>query len=340
MDADTDTDTDTDTETLHTLLDDSLARGPEFGAGMSSHLPMALHALHALGAPATRLQAFHAAYAKRLRDPAPRPAVTAELPADWRDARGDFGAFDALCQHFGAVLREQGRDATLAAVLPALWPGAAGALFHGLIRTAHAVQSDHAGELASALGYWAARWRSVPAVGAPGPVPVGFAEWAAQVEAVAFECRLPGRSISSRIGDAVQTPAYAAWSGATAIDGLQPLSDWAADLYARSGNFTVLHLVTATRAARVLWPWTTARAEVLQGLLRAATAALMASNLERGGPLPTEPGVPMPAWPALIERAAASDDDHVIKLVHALVEERTVYGDGARQRAAVRALMP
>ncbi len=322
---------------LHALLDAGLRHGPEYGIGMSSHLPMALHALYALGAGAARLQAFYEVYVRRLTgQPAPA-ASTSPLPADWRHARGDFSAFDALQLHFEAHLRDHGLDATLRQSLLALWPGAAGAAFHGLIRTAHAVQSGHPPELAAALAYWAARWQAVPSIGGPpGRAPVPVAAWAAQVEAAALQTRLPGRSISGRIEAAVQTAHYAAWAEATAVDGLSPLSDWAADLYVRSGNFTVLHVVTATRAARVLWPWTTARGEVLPGLVRAATAAVLASNLqsdewaESAGPLPT--------WPELIERAIASDDDHVIKLVHALVEERAVYGEGSRQRAAARAL--
>ena len=323
--------------TFHTLLDASLRHGPEYGGGMSSHLPMALHALHALGAGSVRLHAFNEVYVRHLvAQPAPA-AKARPLPPDWRDARGDFSAFEALRLYFESQLRDQGRDATLRVSLPALWPGAAGAAFHGLIRTAHAVQSDHPPELAAALAYWTARWQAVPPSGSPArhePLPV--AAWAAQVEAAALQLRLPGRSISGRISAAVQTAHYAAWAEATAVDGLLPLSDWAADLYTRSGNFTVLHVVTATRAARVLWPWTTARGEVRQGLLRAATAAVLASNLQpaewvdSAGPLPT--------WPELIERAIASDDEHVIKLVHALVEERSVYGEGSRQRAAARAL--
>jgi hypothetical protein len=323
-------------DTLHALLDAGLAHGPEYGDGLSSHLPMALHALHALGAGPARLQAFSTAYAHRLNGrggagPAPRP-----LPASWLDARGDVGAYEALRRHFESMLLEGGRDSTLRALLPALWPGAAGAAFHGLIRTAHAVQAAHARELAAALAYWAARWQPVPVAGAPpagAPMPV--ADWAARLEAAALELRLPGRLISLRIDAAVKTPAYAALAGATMLDGLQPLSDWAADLYARSANFTVLHLVTATRAARVLWPWTTARSEVLQGLLRAATAAVLASHLQR---VPAAPDETLPAWPDLVAGAIASDDEHVIKLVHALVEERAVYGEGRRQQAAAQAL--
>jgi Questin oxidase-like len=327
--------------TLHRLLDTSLLHGPEFGAGLSSHLPMVLHALAELGASPARLQAFHDHYARRFAGAAPRPPVGAELGADWRGARGDFAAFDSLQAHFAALLRDNGREAVLRLLLPALWPGAAGAAFHGLIRTAHAVQSGHDAELAAALAYWAARWQAVPVPAAPpAGAPLPFAAWAARGEAAALAMRLPGRLISSRIAEAVATPHYTAWADASAIDSLEPLSNWAADLYARSGNFTVLHIVTATRAARVLWPWTAARGEVLQGLLRAVLAALLASNLQLDDAARAKAAGGPPQWAALVEAAIASDDDHVVKLVHALLEERAAYGEGHRRLAAARALKP
>ena len=324
---------------LHTLLDESLSLGPEYGAGLSSHLPMALHALHAMGAGPSRLRTFSLGYRARFGAPEKAAAAAAPLPGNWGDARGDFGAFSALRQHIEVLLRDQGPDATLHALLPALWPGSAGAAFHGLIRTAHAVQSGHTGELAAALAYWAARWQAAP-VPAVSRLPVAslpVTEWAAQLEAAALELRLPGRLISLRIGVAVQTPAYAALADATSLDSLSPLSDWAADLYARSGNFTVLHVVTAARAARVLWPWTTARSAVLQDLLHAVTAAVLASHLQRAAPLGADDA--LPTWPELVDRAVASDDEHEIKLVHALVEECEVYGEGRRRQAAARVLL-
>ena len=60
-------------------------------------------------------------------------------------------------------------------------PGVAAAAFHGLIRTAHAVQSGHAGEVAAALAYWAWRWQPL------APPPQGgealpFDDWAARLD--------------------------------------------------------------------------------------------------------------------------------------------------------------
>ncbi len=314
---------------LHAALEASLAYPPEYRSGLSSHLPMALHALWALGASPDRLHAFAARYAERFGTA--RAPQGGEGLADWREARGRIEAWADLRATFAGQLAREGSDATLRRVLPELWPGAAGAAFHGLIRTAHAVQAGHAGELAAALAYWAARWQAVPA-GAPGE-PLPFDVWAARLEAEALRSRPAGSLISARLLAAAGSEAYAQLAERLAADTLQPLADLAADLYARSGNLTVLHIVTATRAARVLVPWSPDPAAVRAGFVRAYTAAVLASHWQ-----PKEAPPTAADWPAVRDAATASDDDHVIKLVHALVEERGVYDDGARLAAAARAV--
>jgi hypothetical protein len=219
-------------------------------------------------------------------------------------------------------------------VLPHLWPGVAAAAFHGLIRTAHAVQAGHAGEIAAGLAYWAARWQAVPARPNKGP-PMAFADWSAQLETQAATLRGGAGLISLRIDAVVHSGAHAEMACALHIEPtlLAALSDWAASLYARSGNFTVLHLVTGLRAARVLWPWVEDVTAATQALVRALAAAVLASNLA----LRSDEPAPM-GWDALRAAAIACDDDHVIKLIHACVEGAALHGEGARRRAAARAL--
>jgi hypothetical protein len=53
-------------------------------------------------------------------------------------------------------LEHEGVRDTLRQVLPPLVCGCGAAAFHGLIRTAAALQAEHEGELADGLAYWAA----------------------------------------------------------------------------------------------------------------------------------------------------------------------------------------
>ena len=71
------------TPTLMAWLDAGAGHHAEYGNGLSNHLPMAALALHRLGAPPARLQAWAEAYAAQL-EPAP-PAQA--WPAFRRAAR-------------------------------------------------------------------------------------------------------------------------------------------------------------------------------------------------------------------------------------------------------------
>jgi Questin oxidase-like len=318
--------------TLHQLLDHNLHFAAEYGGMLSNHLPMALQALNALGASDERLTAYAERYALRFEG-LPKAPAAAPL-ADWEGALGRIDAFDALHASFLAVLQQQGTDRALRQVLPRLWLGVVAAAFHGVIRTAHAVQAGHQGEIAAGLAYWAARWQPLPAATAVRGL-MQFARWSERVEAAALQTRANGSLISTRIGHLMHSPVFAQLADSLAIEPtlLPQAADWAASLYARSGNFTVLHMVTGARAVRVLWPWVEDGATVAPLLVRALTAAALASNLQL---LDDEPEL-LP-WDGLRAAAVLDEDEHVIKLVHACIESHAMQNAGIYQQAASRAV--
>ena len=94
---------------------------------------------------------------------------------EWREALGDYHRLGEWIGYFTQAIDDDGSPAVVATWVPRLMPALRTALFHGAIRTAHAVRAIDAadtpprrGELARALGYWAARYRE----GQPaGPLP-------------------------------------------------------------------------------------------------------------------------------------------------------------------------
>ena len=332
---------------LHQLLHDSLQLGPEYEEGMASHLPMALAALDGLGADEAQMRAFYAHYAPRLG----RARTTGALDAvdgsatDWMSLRGRIDAFATLRRHFGAALARDGRDAVLREALPALIDGAAGAAFHGPIRVAHAIESAHVGELAAALAYCAARWIPLPEPARPDTVFTDPTEWLAALDAHQRRSAPGWRStaplISERMQQAARTPAWIELAGALVpADGdvaalLHALAKAAAARYAATGNFTVLHMATASRAAQVLAPWLPTHAAAWTPLLHAVAAASIAS---RTTPLRREVSDAF-TWADVRRAACTSDDDHVIKLVHAMAMQHAhapdpVWLDAARTAVA------
>lgn len=300
--------------TLHHLLDESLRYPSEYGDHLSSHLPMALAALEGLGADEARLRAFFAFYVRRFTA---LPCVDPPLRAG-----------------FAAALARDGRDTVLREVLPRLMVGVGAAAFHGVIRTAHAIESRHEGELAAALAYWAARWSQLPPPAEVAPDIDDVADWLDAVDhrllhadpdwhATASTARL----ISDRMLQAAHTTAYRETAGRLRVAGRDPgallheLALSAAARYAATRHFTVLHMATGARAVRVLAPWLPPGGEVLAPLFQAVASASLASGPASAVPCARPVRADL-GWPQVCALARASDNDHVIKLVHAMVTQQ------------------
>ena len=342
--------------TLAALLDRCQAFSPEYGGGLSTHLPMALQALQGLGAPPARLHALFDAIAPRLplrpvaagrrqdgpqdgaqdfpqdspqdgpqdspqdgpqdgpqdhpqghpqappqgRPPntPPGPAMPAlARPDDWPALLGRINAFEPLRQALAHLAARDGLAATLASALPLLMPGVAAVALHGLIRSAHGVAAGHADELVSGLAYWAARHAplvapapasasasvSVSAAATPPPHTLSLAAWLAGLQALPMPVGAASNRIHQRMQAHAGVAGFAAVAGALALDDrtLDALARHAAGLYAASGNFTVLHLVTGCQAMRVLLPWLADAPGALRPFTIAAAAALRASGLRQ-----------------------------------------------------------
>jgi hypothetical protein len=119
---------------------------------------MGCEALDALGRPD--------AVDRWSRTPDPgNPAVGAVRPErfDWQDALGDPARTAEWLGFFDRAVADDGWEPVVRLWVPRLLPALAAALFHGAIRTAHAVRAvsgadtpARRAELARSLGYWAA----------------------------------------------------------------------------------------------------------------------------------------------------------------------------------------
>lgn len=323
---------------LRELLDTGRRYAPEYTGALSNHLPMALVALQRLGADDERLRVFFDDYARRLS----LVAQAAAPDTDWRAALGRFGparAFADLQAGFDAQLRSRGRAALLHEVLPVLMEGIGAAAFHGLIRTAYALDAGHDGELAAGLAYWTLRHLPLPAPPAALPMQADPARWLDALNAE-IVVRIEGGLIFERMRTAARQAGFERHANALVVDAgtLQRLAELAARTYAATRDFTVLHLVTSAHALRLLLPQLpdeAARAAALQAYARAYAAGVVASGAALDAAEPHDAGL---SWTELEERARRSADDHVIKLVYSAREEARACGSDAHRRAAQRAV--
>ncbi len=309
-------------------LQDGANFDAEYGDRLSNHLPMALVALHRLGADDARLHAWARGYVARLR---PAPAA-AEWPAGdaWASCLGQHAAWPLYRHLFGQWLEVEGAGDVLEAVLPRLMQGCAGAAFHGLIRTAYAVQSAWRPELADALAHWASAWQPV---GEPVAGQGDQGDPKAVLRALPLPPQpVPGRPIADRVAAVAAHPGFIAAAARLRVDGdtLETLARGAAEMYARSGNFTVLHMLTSAHALRVLLPWFEDPVAAVRAYWPAYAAAWAASGARERSSVAPRP------WARITAAAIASDDDHVAKLVDSCREQEQAYGGREWRLAASR----
>jgi hypothetical protein len=302
--------------TLSELLDAN-ARFALGGRGTTNHCPMALVALRRMGASPARLRAFFEHWTHEYALSAP-PVERVIARRDWARHLGDAAAFGALRGVFLDWIAEDGAPPVLAAVLrDAPFAPASGA-FHALIRLAYGLEAGHAGEIAAGLAALVAGHlpldHSLDGLPRADSARAAF-ERAAQAMGGAG---VQGEMITTRlrkVGDDARFKA-ALLAPPTSASLIDDVAAAALDAYWRTPDFTILHTVTATHAARTLF----ARLPKIQvaALLPPLWIALCAAYASVRQPARDETSTLTVdlEWHEICRLAVASDDDHVIKMTY------------------------
>lgn len=307
---------------LETLLDAN-ARFALDAKGTTNHCPMALIALAGMGATDARLHEFYA-YWEREYAYLAEPSEQTLARSAWRAQVGRRDAFHALCRCFEAWIDEIGSAAVVAAILDEIPPAPASIAFHAWIRLAYGIESAHRGEIAAGLS--ALVVGNLP-IALPPAQRVAASSVDAGLRHLSRQCGgmvLTGDSITTRLRAVAHEPRF--------IEAVQTMPDEAALLdtlartalaaYWQTRNFTVLHMVTATHAARRLFSiLPAAQVRKLEGEFWFAFCAAYVSvgAPELAVPDPAEGA--LPEWRELCEGAVASNNDHVIKLIYTCYRE-------------------
>jgi hypothetical protein len=317
---------------LHSLLVESEPFSASYGGGNANHLAMALVALDRLGASDERLREFASIYERQLRL---KPSAAPALPnGGWKEAMGKKAFETTLAKKFAIDLAAKGRDALLHEVVSHVTPGIASEAFHGLIRTAYAVDSGDDADIANALTSWVIGYGAVGRLDEPR-FDSAIDAFAAMSGDDRFPKSLPGGSITGRIAKIVAIPAFDEYRAPIRALALGDLARIAALMFLATGDFTVLHLVTACHATRVLKPYLAADAvDHLMIAMLAAYASVGRPDFDVTVQHPQE----LPDWSTLAARAIPSNDEHDLKLVYSCQQEEQHYGWGLHQMAAARRL--
>lgn len=324
--------------------------GPEWGENvLTNHGPMAAEVL-ARHRRNEVVDGWVDRYLRRLQDlPAPSEPITEQT---WRAALGDGDRIGDWTAYFDRQVRESPWREVLVRWWPRLLPGIIAGATHGVIRTGHAVRALAAGavdaspggaavsELAHGLAFWAARSHAVPGAGAPaGTLSPGQA-----LDGVVRIAQQDG-PVAQRLG---QLAEHAGWPASqTALrapadpqDAQALLADLVAAAtvrYLAHGHASPILLVhTATAPNAVLHTLPSLPATMWAPSLAAAwsaTAAITATFAPVADFVPPPTAELDPA--ALLDRAVAHGDEHVIKFTDTALEVYERTGRPAALAAAV-----
>jgi hypothetical protein len=298
---------------------------PELRNGAPNHAPMVVEALAVLDRGQVA-PGWIAAYRSRLVE---GPRSNAVLGDDWAAALGDFGRLRAWRNRFRRELGEASWREVLNRWLPRLIAGSMAAGTHGIIRCGHAARALAAAptpprldELADALAYCAARYRTVSAM----PLPAGHLDLEAAVRALpllspAIDRRgLPPQIIGHLDGHAEFAAAVQRLAPPTDIPAaLGKLAEIGARLYLGGAGhhpLVLLHAVTGPAAVQLLLVYAAPAlgpigfAYAWQAV--AAWTAALSEGLSNAEVPPTDTG-----RDAIIDLAIDSGDEHAIKLTEA-----------------------
>ena len=314
-------------DSVHLKLSELLDANARFdlaARGTTNHCPMALVALAEMGASPTRLQTFFDMWEREYALSAP-PIDAVIARHAWARHLGERAAFGALRLCFQDWIADAGPVPVITTVLQEVPFAPATQAFHSLIRLAYGIEAGHAGEVASGLASLISSHLpidvSLEENRTAESADAGFDHIAQALSGTAFE----GTSITSRLRAVGTDPRFgrAVLAPPADVALLDDLARATIGAYWRKPDFTLLHTVTATRAARIVF------AQLPDGLVKQLLPglwiALCAAYATVGRLADAEPNIPDLAieWNDVCGMAVASDDDHVIKMTYTcLCEDR------------------
>ncbi len=318
------------TSQLDAVLEANALVLPERAGAGANHYPMAAEVLEALGQSHRIEDAWRAGAAAY-----GAPTQPTGRDADLQVALGRRSRYADWRAHFERELASRPWRSVVADWTVRLTPGVSAAVFHGVIRTAHAVRAlerieseARKLELAAALAYWASSYVELPPAEPPlaldAPLDRLPFRWLDETDDVPFDDvrpRLARAPIAPRVVDgALKGPARAEFDAQLRA----ALEAFLEMLVLERQRIWLLHTVTGPAAAALLARQLDERAALkLAAYSRQAAVAFFVAF---GAPFTPRAHLreSTASWPELLERACASRSVHTLKLVEVLHRHRNV----------------
>lgn len=328
----------TKSELLELLREDRERFHIEWKVHFSNHMPMALIALWRMGATKTRLHEFFHHYSKFLAPTGP-PSEGRIDAMNWMSFRGQRMYFQDLVDFFHQERVRLGSMRSLfSEYMPHLLEGVGGDAFHPLILLGYGIEVADEETQLRAIAFWAYAFH--------GPIvqldpndrsrmtmePMEILEQIDRDQAFSSAEFPASMNFAGKLAHIAGDPRLAAYD-LLKVDKstLSRLEELTIHLYRGTGDFFVLHCITALWALKVLLKETesnpllttaalkhfwmnTAVVYVLQVACKGGTLQSVATTVERETLEPTASQKELRSWDSILSWIVASNDAHVIKL--------------------------
>lgn len=328
--------------------------GPEYGPQLANHLPMALYALHEIGASHARVAQFATSHikARGLKAPQAVPVNRASAISvdehNWASALGTHNHYDAYQKYFQTQLKTNGRDLLLANHLDVLMAGISASTFHGLIRASYGLISDNDSELINGLALWAdchlpLTSHKLQTTNSGLSLSDSFnAARQLQVQGAWPKLKAGSPNIFTKMQAVIQAPAFD-----TLIRqpfnhsiGLTELQDIALNFFESEKGFTSLHGVTATHAFRSMFNHASDPDKALIHMSRAMLVAYISVGCPELSYIDPNAQLSEADIAADLKVIQGSNNDHAIKLAYSACEEYKDTGRSAYLRVVQKIARP
>lgn len=293
-----------------------------FGKGLANHLPMAVTALERMGGQKDQIERFSNIYIKKLESVR---KSTLNRDISFENDLGNRDSFLAYLIFFKSEIKKNGLEEVLDKYLERLFSGVSASAFHALIRLAYALEINSIDEIAISLAFWSSEYQYNGKIGKYTDKNIYniFNELKSR-----FDGFDPGQGvISEKIDKVVNWKEFK-------IDSIQPKQIELADiailaikLYLTSGDFILLHGVTASHALRIVLPFVKDKNAALRYFWISLLAALLISDSEeiKLDRLPNSDYNEKNRIEAVFKKVLRSNDDHTIKIVYSCWQEFLFY---------------
>lgn len=270
-----------------------------------NHFPMSIVALERFGATNEQLDAFHEYYCERL-------VLSSDTENHCEMQSAELSDIEQQSDSLHLRLKTEGIESVLKTELPQLLTGIGAGNFYAINRLAYAVNQQNLSDIAISLALWKALHLPLgelceTCLKRPTSLLRGVSKSIGHI-------RFGAGNTTDRMTSVTTLIDYQTTPHQPEVIDFESIANAAATIYKMSGDFTMLHSVTACYSFSQLTPYMEDEVTGLRHLWQ----AIVVAYLSAGSPSMTNTEKPeLLPWQEIVKFCCASHNEHLIELCYA-----------------------